>query len=123
MGDVKRGYCLGIKLEEHQRSDDIRKKVNITDIRDLMAKRRLEWFGHVRRRKENEDIRKAADLKVKGKRKKGRLKHRWRDTINPDLKLFDLNKEDTHDCVRWECLIELGLQQKPATRKDSCGER
>ena len=33
-----------------------------------MRRRRLEWFGHVKRRGETENIRAVAEMKMEGKR-------------------------------------------------------
>ena len=42
----------------------------------LMRKRRLEWFGHVCRREKRGEIRRMYELKMVGKRKRGRPKKR-----------------------------------------------
>ena len=116
-------YCLKISLEEHRTNEDIRKEANVIDITTLMRRRRLEWFGHVYRRKENEDIKRVYNLKVRGKRKRGRPKHRWKDTIKKDMSLCNLQEGDADDRVRWRSLIELGLRQIPATRTGQSGDR
>jgi len=40
---------------------------------------------------------------------------RWCDTINSDLRWLDLDGAGAEDGVRWRCLVELGIKQKPAT--------
>ena len=85
-------------------------------IADLMKRRRLEWFGHVCRREEDVDIRRAYDMKIQGRRKRGRPKHRWSDTIRKDLHSCGLREEDAQHRSRGRGLIELGLRQAPATR-------
>ena len=37
----------------------------------VMKRRRLEWFGHVKRRRETENIRAVAEMKMEGKRLRG----------------------------------------------------
>jgi len=46
----------------------------------------------------------------------GRTKQRWCDIINSDLRWLDLDGADAEDRVRWRGLVELGIEQKPATR-------
>ena len=48
----------------------------------VMRRRRLERFGHVKRRDETENIR----AKMEEKRSRGRPKLRWNDTARRDLK-------------------------------------
>ena len=56
-------------------------------------------------------VRKIADLKIDGRRKRGRPKQRWTDIIQPDLKKYGLNRSDRDNRVRWHSLIELGSLQ------------
>ena len=116
-------YCMGISLEEHRRNEDITSEAKIMPIRDVMRKRRLEWFGHVSRRERDEDIRRVYEMRVEGSRGRGRPKQRWSDTINADLRWLDLDRSDASDRVRWKSLVELGVRQKPATRSGHGGER
>ncbi|CAM4675865.1 unnamed protein product [Leuciscus chuanchicus] len=116
-------YCLEISLEEHQTNEEIRKQAQVMPIQDLMRKRRLQWFGQVCRRDEEADIRRAVEMQVGGKRKRGRPKHCWKDTIKTDMEWFGLEKEDTDDRDRWRCLVEMKIWQKPATQKEKSGER
>ena len=111
-------YIQSISLEEHKRNEEIRKQAGVEAISVVMRKRRLQWYGHVCRREEREDIKRVCNIRVGGKRGKGRPKHRWRDTIKADMKMWNMGEEDTDDRIRWRSLIELGAQQKPVTRKD-----
>jgi exonuclease III len=116
-------YCMGISLEEHRRNEDITREVRVMPIKDVMRKRRLEWFGHVRRREEKEDIRRVSEMRIEGSRGRGRPKQRWLDTVKNDLRWLDLDPDDTSDRMRWRSLVELGVRQKPATRSGNSGER
>ena len=40
----------------------------------VMRRRRLEWFGHVKRRDETENIRAVAEMKIERKLHRGRLR-------------------------------------------------
>ena len=43
--------------------------------------RMLEWFGHVKRKYETGDIGAVAEMKMEGKRPKGKLRLRWKDIV------------------------------------------
>jgi hypothetical protein len=115
-------YCMGISLEEHKKNEEIRKEANVIPIEELMRQKRLEWFGHVCRRKQEEDIKKVFELKVAGKRSRGRPKHRYQDTINKDLLVYNMKKEDAQDRHKWKNLIKNNWQ-KPATRTGNSEDR
>ncbi len=55
--------------------------------------------------------------------RQGRPKHRWKDTLEADLKWCGLQRKDKQDRERWKGLVEKGIYQKPATRKDKGSER
>ena len=38
----------------------------------VMRRRRLEWFGHVKRRDETENLRAVSKMKIVGKHRRGR---------------------------------------------------
>ena len=62
------------------------------------------------------------ELKMEGKRKRGRPKQRWKNAIKKDIKCCGLNQVDK-DQVQWKNLVEVGIQQRLATRKDHSRER
>ena len=103
------------------RNEDIRKEVQAKQISVSIRKRRLQWFGHVYRQEEDEDIRKVADLNIGGRRKRGRPKQRWRDTIQSDLKKYGLNRSDIDNRIQWHSLIELGSLQNDHPDRTTAG--
>ena len=44
-------------------------------------------------------------MEVPGKRRRGRPKRRWMDTIGNDLSEQELSREDTQDRAKWRSLI------------------
>ena len=45
----------------------------------VMRRRRREWFGHVKRKDETENIRAVVEMKMERKRPRGRPKLRWKE--------------------------------------------
>ena len=72
-----------------------------------MRVKHLGWYGHACRQDEDEDIRHVMDI-VTSRRKRGRPKQRWTDTIRTDMRCWDLEKADTLDRDRWYSMIQLG---------------
>ena len=46
----------------------------------------MVWPGHVKRRDETEKVRAVAEMKMEGKRPRGRPKLRWKDTVRRNIK-------------------------------------
>ena len=63
----------------------------------VMRRRRLEWFGHVKRRDETERIRTVAEMKMELKRHRGRPKLSWKDTVRRELAAGDTIDEYATD--------------------------
>jgi len=61
-------YCLGTTLEEHKTNKSIRQEAKVRNVLELMRRRRLQRFGHIRRREKEDNIRRVHEMKVKGKR-------------------------------------------------------
>ena len=58
-----------------------------------MVMRRLEWFGHVKRRDETENIRAVVEMKMEGKPPRGRLNLWWKDTVRRDVNAWKIREE------------------------------
>ena len=80
-----------MSLLEHWRNDEILKEAKVKPIAMVMRRRRLEWSGHVKRRDETENFRAVVEIKMEGKRPRGRPKLRSKDTVRRDLKASGRN--------------------------------
>jgi len=74
-----------------------------------MRRRRLQWYGHVRRRDKEKDIRMVTEMRIQGKRKKERSKKMLMDTVKDDMLEYGLS--DVDDRIRCHSLIALGALQ------------
>ena len=91
-------------------------EANVEAIATVMRQRRLEWFGHVKRRGETENIRAVAEMKMEGKRPRGRPT--WNGTVRRDLKAWNIKEEWTTDRERWK-----GLCKTRYPEQEDGGER
>ena len=61
----------------------------------------VRWYGHVLRRDGGHVLRKALEFEVKGKRKGGRPKNKWKMQVEKESKSVGLGKEDALNRARW----------------------
>ena len=59
-------WAMVVSLLEHRRNEEILGEAKVEPIAMVMRRRRLEWFGHVKRRDETENIRAVVEMKMGG---------------------------------------------------------
>ena len=67
------------------------------EISKKVQESRLKWYGHVLRREDEYVGKRVMRMEVPRKRRRGRPKRRWMDTIGSDLSGKELSREDTQD--------------------------
>ena len=98
-------WIQGISLKDRVRRDEIRKRLNVMPIVDQFTKRRLSWYGHIKRRKPEDMTRTVLDMEIPGKRRRGRPRIRWMDNIRRDMILHGLDTSMTVDRKVWSTLV------------------
>ena len=61
----------------------------------------MKWYGLVMRREEQCWGRRAMEMKVQWRRKKGRPKRRRLDRVKDDIEEKGLSADETHDRATW----------------------
>ena len=89
-------YCMGISLEDHKRNEEITAEAGVMPIKDLMRRKRMQWYGHGRQRESEDYIRRVSEMTVEGVRPRGRPKQRLCATVNSDPRWLDLAR-----WIRW----------------------
>ena len=73
----------------------------VGEIANNVQERRLKWYAHVTRREEHYVGSRAMEMKVQGRRKRGRPKRRWLDRVRDDIKEKGLSGEELYDHATW----------------------
>ena len=113
----------GTRLSDRRRSADLRQKLGLEKIEEVLRRSRLRWFGHVLRRSEGDWLQKVRELEVEGRRSAGRPRKTWDQTISEDLRALQLDPALAIDRVRWRCEIRkrasypVGRDQKDGKRQ------
>jgi len=76
--------------------------LELASVTSLIKGQRIQWLGHIMRRRKNEAVRVALEWRPQGKRPRGRPKKRWIDVVE-DLKPFEVEdwREVVKDRDRW----------------------
>jgi hypothetical protein len=75
------------------------------NILEVIEKKRLRWFGHVKRMPGNRLPLKIKKWEPEGTRRRVRPKERWIDEIRRSMTNHGLTEEDTRDRDRWRNLV------------------
>jgi len=82
--------------ENHIRNDDIREILNVESVEEAAGKSRPRWYGHVQRMNEVRLPKKILNSELPGRRRRGRPRRRFIDSVKEDVLARGLNwDEDT----------------------------
>ncbi|KAK3538172.1 hypothetical protein QTP70_032566, partial [Hemibagrus guttatus] len=90
-------FSLGVTRLDRIRNEYIRGTAHVGHLGNKVREARLRWFGHVQRRESEYIGRRMLDMKLPGRRQRGRPKRRYMDGINEDMKLVGARVEDAED--------------------------
>ena len=91
----------GVTLRDRKSSDELRHRLGIESVADVIRRGRLRWFGHVERKDDSDWVKACQTLVVGGNRCKGRGKKTWRECVAEDMRILGLKEKDTKDRVEW----------------------
>ena len=94
-------WMCGVTKLDKIRNERIRVTTKVGEIAKKVQERRLKWYGHVMRRNEHYVGRRAVEMKVQGRRKRGRPKRRWLDRLKDGIKEKGLLADEVYDCATW----------------------
>ena len=96
---------LNISYKDHITSEEVRRKIQAAiGEYDELKKRKLRWFGHVSR---SSGLAKTIlQGTVKGKRRRGRQKMRWKDNIKEWTGMdFTSSSRAAENRMRWKGIV------------------
>ena len=97
---------LGITLWDMQRNADILKVTGELPIDKQLRKKRLQWFGHVKRMQDERPQKQLLKCRPKGKKRpQGGTPLRWIDLISRDLSKLTNWQEVVKDRATWRAAI------------------
>ena len=84
-GAMLRAMC-GVKLMDKKITKELMEMLGLVESLEMIAKANaVRWYGHVLRREDGNILRKALDLEVMGKRRRGRPKGTWKRKVEEEV--------------------------------------
>ena len=97
----------GVSLKNRCRSEQLKERLGIEGVEEVVRRGRLRWFGHVERKGAEDWVSACRNVKVDavGGRGRGRGRKTWKEVVEEDLKRTGLSKEKAQDRDLWRSLI------------------
>ena len=86
-------WMCNTSLKDRKSSGELRSRLGIHSIRDVIQARRLRWFGHLERMEGDNWVSKCRDLVVPGTKPRGRPRKTWQEVIRTDMQQKNLRPE------------------------------
>ena len=94
-------WICSTRLAERISSDELRSRVGLCSIEDVLRRGRLRWFGHLQRMDPEIWPRKVDKLNIDGRFPRGRPRKTWMECVRRDLKVSGLKVSMTQNRVEW----------------------
>ena len=90
-------WMCGIELQDRVPSNGLRERLGLDNIISVLQQNRLQWYGHVLQKEENDWVKKCMEYEVEGARPRGTPKKAWREIVEKDCQAHKLIREDAMD--------------------------
>ena len=97
---------------------ELRRRLGIEGVVEVMRRGRLRWFGHVERKEKDDWVSACRNLEVAGSRDRGRPQMTWMARLDGDMKDMGLRPGMAMDREMWRCGI-MGKTSDPHERGNS----
>ena len=98
-------FAMGVTKKDKIRNEHIR---SVEQLGMKMREGRLRWYGQVMRRDQEYVGRKMLEMKLPGKRRRGRPKKRFLDAVKEDMREVSVKETDVEDRKMWRMMIRCG---------------
>jgi hypothetical protein len=94
-------WMCGVTLRDRNKSDELRVRLGVEGVADIVRRSRLRWFGHLERKEKTDWVSACRSLKVGGCVGRGRGRRTWRECVGGDMTDLCLSVEMTSDRDLW----------------------
>ena len=107
----------GKTLRDQINSEVLRQRLGIESVTEMVRKGRLRWFGHLERMEDDDWVSACRNLKVEGKRDRGRPNKTWDECVNEDIREYGLNRNMAQDRDLWRSVVRGNRPTCASTKK------
>ena len=104
-------WIRGKTRKEHVRNQIIQEDAKVFQMSTSLRQKRLNLYGHIRRREEDNLSRKNDGHGRTGEEKKGRPRRRRIDNNREDMNKYELTADMTGDRQYWKIMVKTGPQR------------
>jgi len=79
-------WMCGVKLQDRVSSKGLRERLGLDDIILVLQQNRLQWYGHVLQKEDNDCVKKCMEYEVEGAKPRGRPKITWREIVEKTVR-------------------------------------
>ena len=94
-------WMCSVSLRDRVPSEELRARLGITSIVDMLRRNRLRWFGHVERMAADNPASRCRFAVVDGNVGRGRPRKTWSQLIKKDMRRIGLRPELAQDREAW----------------------
>ena len=94
-------WMCGVTRRDSIRNEYIRGTTRVVQASKKITEKRLKWYGHVKRMKEEHIVRRMLDVEIPGKRRRGRPNLRWKDASKRDMTKLGMKEDNTTNRAAW----------------------
>ena len=94
-------WMCGVTRSDRIRNEHIRGTVKVVEASAKAQDKRLQWYGHVRRRESEYVGLRTMEMEVTGRRKRGRPRLRWKDRLRVDMDERQMEEEQAMNRNEW----------------------
>jgi hypothetical protein len=98
-------WMCGMTLRERKRSEELRARLGIECVAEVVRRGRLRWFGHIERKDKDDWVSSCRELVVDGSRGRGRGRKTWLEGVEEEMRKRKLHREDAQDRQKWRNLL------------------
>ena len=98
-------WMCGVQLKSRVKIEEMRRRLEVESVLDVIRRGRLRWFGHVERKNADDWVSGCRGFVVDGARPVGRPKNTWKQVLVKDLKGLGLKAKDAQDRTKWRVAI------------------